>query len=148
MSIFESTRTKGIFARIKRFAAAKSSSRDARVRVHDEQNEVDVPRRLLRRALHKRVQVGFRLIQPRRIRKDDLIVRLRENAQNPVPRRLRFGRNDGNLLPDQYVDERAFSRVRPADDRNDTRFHTSSSPRRASTRFSSARISRLSSSVM
>ena len=81
---------------------------------------------LLERALggldHILAELVLRLVDARRIEKDNLRLWPRENAENPVARRLRLVAHDGDLLPDQAVDECRFADVRPTDDGDESRF--------------------------
>ena len=57
----------------------------------------------------------------RRIQEDNLCILLREYTENPVPRRLRLIRHNGDLLPDQTVDQRGFPHIWTANDRDESR---------------------------
>ena len=91
-------------------------------RIDDEQDGVHLFQRALRRLHHVLAELVARLVDARRVEEHDLRIRLRENAEDAVARRLRLVAHDGDFLPDERVDERGFPHIRPPDDRHKTRF--------------------------
>ena len=53
-----------------------------------------------------------------RVDEDELRIRIRDDPQNPVARRLRLLRGDADFLPDERVHERRLAHARPAHDRD------------------------------
>ena len=51
-----------------------------------------------------------------RVQQYELVVWLRQDAQYPMPCRLRLGRDDGELLAQQRVEQRALARIGPPND--------------------------------
>ena len=72
-------------------------------------------------AHHLPAERGFRAVHARRVDQDDLRVRAIDDALNPVARGLRARRDDSHFFSDQAVDERRFSGVGPAYDRDISR---------------------------
>ena len=86
--------------------------------VDDEDDDVDVEDRLHRLVEHGPVEAVERPVEARRVDEDDLPVGAVEHAEDAAPRRLRLVGDDGDLRPDEGVDERRLPRVRPSRDRD------------------------------
>jgi hypothetical protein len=69
---------------------------------------------------HLAAERGVGFVQSRRVDKDDLAFRRRDDALNAIARRLRFVGDDRNFLPDDAIYKRRLTRVRPADDRDES----------------------------
>ena len=65
---------------------------------------------------HHLLEQVLRSDDARRIENDDLIIVPGQNAQDPVTRCLRFPSDDGDLLPDERVEQGGFADIRLADD--------------------------------
>ncbi len=85
-------------------------------RLDDQKHEIDVRDGLLHDADHIVAQLGARLMEARRVDENELRVPFRHDAADAVARGLRFIRDDGDLLPDEAVDQRGFADVRAAGD--------------------------------
>src|SRR5690606_3515880 len=86
-------------------------------RLDDEEDDVHLLDRAERLLHHVAVQPLPRAVDARRVEEGNLGVRQGEHAQDAVSRGLRLGRDDGDLLAEQAVEQRALAHVRPADDR-------------------------------
>ena len=64
----------------------------------------------------------LRLMDARRIQEYDLRIRLCQDAQDAVARGLRLIAHDGNLLPDQRIDQGRLAHVRAANNGNKAGF--------------------------
>jgi hypothetical protein len=81
-------------------------------RLDHEEREVGIARRLGGAAVEPAMQRAPRLrLLPGRIDEDVLAVRLREDPGDEVARGLRLGRDDGNLLADQAVEQARLAGV-------------------------------------
>ena len=67
---------------------------------------------------------GARLVQPRGVDEDQLAARLGDDAADGVPGRLRLGRRDRDLLPDQRVGQRRLAGVGAPDEAGEPARHT------------------------
>ena len=76
----------------------------------------------LRRLCHIAAELVLRLVHPRRIKEDDLCVLLCQDAQDTAARCLRLVAHNGNLLPNERVDQRGLTDIRPPDHGGKARF--------------------------
>ena len=76
----------------------------------------------LRRLCHIVAKLVLRLVYARRVEEDDLRVLLGQDTEDAAARRLRLVAHDGNLLPDERVDQRGFADIRPPDHGGEARF--------------------------
>ena len=95
-------------------------------RIHQQQHQVAAFQRLPHFHHHSSSQRTVGLVHPRRVDQHNLgrIAVLRfwnlQNALDAVARGLRFGRDDGQLLANQCVQQRGLAGVGPAEDANKT----------------------------
>src|SRR5437870_7884047 len=87
--------------------------------VDDRTHEVDVLQRALGRSRHELAELAGDRPQAGRIHEDDLRRRQIADPRDPVTRRLRPRRHDGELLADEPVQQRRLARVRPSDQRHE-----------------------------
>src|SRR5712691_68048 len=92
---------------------------DALRGVHDEANEVDLLDRAARGLLHEGTEPTGGRVEPWRVDEDNLRAREVLDAGDPVARRLRARRDDGELLAHEAIQEGRLARVRAADERNE-----------------------------
>ena len=83
--------------------------------IHDEQKDVDTFDCGSNFVHHLAAERGIGRVQARSIDEHDLAALLRHDALNAIARGLRFRCNDGDLLSDQVIQQRGFSRVGAAD---------------------------------
>ncbi len=90
--------------------------------VHQHQNHIPRLERLMNFLQHPTVEVRGRLVNARRVHKDnlrrgmDLLARGHlQHADDAVARRLRFGRDNGDLFARKGVHQRAFAGIGPAE---------------------------------
>ena len=101
--------------------------------IHDEQHRIARLQRIVHLLHHAVVELRLRLVHAGRIHQHHLrrrmprlalgllLQRNLKHAMNPRPRRLRLVRDDGELLPQQGIQQRGLAGVRPANDRDETR---------------------------
>src|SRR6185437_8905179 len=89
--------------------------------VDDQQRGVDVGDDPQRLADHEAVELFLGAVNARRVDEDDLPAGAVVDAGDAVPRRLRLGRDDGQLLADDPVEQRRLADVGSAQDRNGAR---------------------------
>ena len=75
-------------------------------RIDDEENGIDFLERPLGSLHHVLAELMLRLVDARRVEEDNLRLGPRQNAEDAVARRLRLVTHDGDLLPNQAVDQR------------------------------------------
>src|ERR1700730_5986781 len=85
---------------------------ELRRRVHDERENIDALEGLLEFVHHLAAEHVLGPVNARRVDEDDWRVVAIENALDAVAGRLRLGRDDRDLAPDNRVYERRFARVR------------------------------------
>ena len=95
---------------------------DIRDRLDHQHRCVHLGNRVGHDLAHIVAELRARLVQTRGIEKDELRVAFIEQTGDARARGLRLARNDGDLLADQTVGERAFAHIRAADNRNDRSF--------------------------
>ena len=76
---------------------------------------------------------------PGRVEEDHLPARIVPHAEDPVARRLRLVRDDGELLADEAVEQRRFAGVGPADERDEAGTSSTARSRRLRARLSGTR---------
>src|SRR5213593_2295771 len=84
----------------KTFASAKGYRA-----IQQMKHEVNVVQTVQRCAHHALVHPVAGFVNSGRVDKDDLTACLRDDSEYAVARRLRFLRDDGDLLPDQSIEE-------------------------------------------
>ena len=88
----------------------------------EKQYGIDIFQRTVSGFIHKPSQFMFRFVNPRRVEKNNLTVRVRMDAENLIPRRLCLIGNNGHLLPEDPIDKCGLAYVRPAYNRDKARF--------------------------
>ena len=83
--------------------------------IHQPEHDVGVGKGLLRHVDHVLAQFVQRAVDAGRVEEEDLRVGLGDDAEDLVARGLRLGRDDGEFLPQQPVEQRGFARVGAAD---------------------------------
>ena len=73
-------------------------------RVEDEDDGIALGQRAVDEAVETFAEGGARLVQPRRVDEDDLSAFPGQNAENPVPRRLRARGGDRHLGTDELIE--------------------------------------------
>jgi hypothetical protein len=85
--------------------------------LHDHHHQIHALQRARRGAIEVPVQrPAFARMDARRVHEYRLHAALGANAKQAVARGLWLGRGDGELLPDQAIEQRRLADVRPADD--------------------------------
>ena len=92
---------------------------DVRDRLDHQHRRVHLGDRVGHDLAHIVAQLCARLVQTRRVQKDVLRAVFVQKTRDARARGLRLARNDGHLLADELVGERALAHVRAADDRDD-----------------------------
>ena len=92
------------------------------VDIHDQPEHVHFPHRVDGGIHHPDVHAMERTMDARSVEEDDLGVGIVAHAENPRPRGLRLVGHDGQLGPDQPVEQCGLPCVRPADERDEARF--------------------------
>ena len=90
-------------------------------RVGHEHQQVALLQRVAHRIHQALVQLRVGAVYARRIDENDLRFRQGDHALYGRPRGLRLIGDDGHLLAHQCIQQRGFSGVRPADDRDEPR---------------------------
>lgn len=85
-------------------------------RVHHEQDHVGIAQRVYSYLDHESAQRRARVMNTWRVHKDDLLVRLGEDAQLAQAGGLRLGADNGELLAEDGVHQRGLAHVGPPDD--------------------------------
>ena len=91
--------------------------------VDDQPEHVDLADRVDRGVDHAHVHAVQRAMDARRIEEHDLRVGIVLHAEDARPRRLRLVGDDGELGPDEPVEQRRLAGVGPADERDEAGFH-------------------------
>ena len=85
-------------------------------RVDDVEQQVPLVQSRLHRLQHSPVEERIGLVYARRVHENDLRAGQVQHALDRGARGLRLGRHDGQLHPDQLVQQRRLARVRPSQD--------------------------------
>ena len=85
-------------------------------RVEDDAEDVHAGGAPPRHAVQERTERPDRLVEAGRVEKDELSARVGDDAAHGIACRLLDGRDDGDLLADEPVDERRLAGVRASDD--------------------------------
>ena len=91
-------------------------------RIHDKDDDIDTVQRPIRRLCHIVAELVLRPMHTRRIEQDDLRILLRQNAEDTTARRLRLVAHNGDLLPDERVNQCGFADIRPPDHGDESGF--------------------------
>ena len=91
-------------------------------RVDDEAEDVDTFEGVLELVHHHAAENVFGLVDAGRVNQDDLGVFAIEDALNAIAGGLRLGRDDGDFLADESIDEGGFARVGATDDCDEAGF--------------------------
>ena len=83
-------------------------------RIHEVEDEVHLLERRANLLHHLRVEAVEGAVDPGKIEEDRLTVLSGEQADDPVAGRLGLGRDDGDFLADEGVQQRALSGIGPA----------------------------------
>ena len=89
--------------------------------IDQQEHEIHVLQALDRELHHAPVHFVLRLVDPRSVEEHDLRRVAVGDGQDPVPRGLRFGGDDGDLLPHEAVEEGGLPHVRASDDGDESR---------------------------
>ena len=92
---------------------------DVRDRLDHQHRRIHLGDRVGHDLAHIVAQLCARLVQTRRVQKDVLRAVFVQKTRDARARGLRLARDDGHLLADELVGERALAHVRAADDRDD-----------------------------
>ncbi len=95
--------------------------RQRAARVHHQEQNVDAFERRCDFMHHLAAERGVGFVQSRRVDENNLALRRCHDSLNAIARRLRFVGDDRNFLPDDAIQKRRFARVRPADNRDESR---------------------------
>src|SRR3984893_4698469 len=91
--------------------------------VHHQPEDVHLADRLDRRVDHPSVHPVQRAMDSGRVQEHHLGIRVVPDAENPGARRLGLVRDDGELGPDETIEERRLAGIWPADERYEAGLH-------------------------